>query len=329
MDSPPQLAANKLALSYIVPLRTSDPVVPLGRYLRDLAAVVDEVIVVDGSEPTDWDEHRMCFPAAVTMLRPAYETRNGKVAGVVTGVHHARNEHVVVADDDIRYRTDQLVHLARLLERAEVVRPQNYFDPRPWHAHFDMARSVLNRCAGGDWPGTLALRRSSFMVIDRYDGDVLFENLELVRTLRANGGREIVALDLLVARCPPTTAHFWSQQVRQAYDEFARPWRLVGALAWLPALSYLALSRRWRSIASSIAIVTLIAELGRRRGRGRTVFPPSSTALAPVWACWRSACSWAALVSWARGGVRYRGQRLRRAANRPAVLRASRRCLRA
>ena len=34
------------------------------------------------------------------------------------------------------------------------------------------------------------------MAAGGYDGDVLFENLELIRTVRARGGEEAVALDL-------------------------------------------------------------------------------------------------------------------------------------
>src|SRR5918912_708810 len=78
------------------------------------------------------------------------------------------------------------------LDSADVVRPQNYFDPFPWHACLDTARSLLNRISGGDWPGTLGVRRSRLLATHGYDGKVLFENLELVRTVKAAGGVEAV-----------------------------------------------------------------------------------------------------------------------------------------
>src|SRR4029079_2928969 len=112
--------------------------------------------------------------------------------------------------------------------------PQNYFDPLPWHARVDAARSLLNRVhsgdrelGSGDFPGTLGVRREAFVACGGYDGDVIFENLELMRTIEAAGGRVATPLDLYVRRLPPTTAHFISQRVRQAYDDFALPVRMA------------------------------------------------------------------------------------------------------
>ena len=39
--------------------------------------------------------------------------------------------------------------------RHDLVRPQNYFEPLPWHARWDTARTLLNRGLGRDYPGTL------------------------------------------------------------------------------------------------------------------------------------------------------------------------------
>ena len=120
----------------------------------------------------------------------------GKVNGVVTGVRECSHERVVIADDDVRYDAAALRRVVALLDEADLVRPQNYFDPLPWHARWDTARSLLNRVFTGDpafpvgdFPGTLAVRRSAFLASGAYDGDALFENLELMRTIRAAGGR--------------------------------------------------------------------------------------------------------------------------------------------
>jgi hypothetical protein len=42
-------------------------------------------------------------------------------------------------------------------------------------------RTLLNRASGGDWPGTLGVRRSALQRTGGYDGSAMFENLELVR----------------------------------------------------------------------------------------------------------------------------------------------------
>ena len=83
-----------------------------------------------------------------------------------------------------------------------------------------------------DWPGPLVVRRAALPA--GYDGDALFENLELVRTAQARGGRERPVLDLYVRRRPPTSAHFRGQRVQQAYDSFAQPGRLAAELAVVP-----------------------------------------------------------------------------------------------
>ena len=88
-------------------------------------------------------------------------TPMGKVGGVLTGVRLASHERV---DHRRRRRAlrrrDRWRASSRALETADVVRPQNYFEPLPWHARWDTGRMLLNRVTGGDWPGTLGVRRS-------------------------------------------------------------------------------------------------------------------------------------------------------------------------
>ena len=89
--------------------------------------------------------------------------RNGKVAGVVTGVRCARHERVVVADDDVRYDAASLRAVVAGLDDGELVRPQNVFTSWPWHARWDTGRSLLNRAVSHDHPGTFGVRRSCFL----------------------------------------------------------------------------------------------------------------------------------------------------------------------
>jgi len=303
-------------LTYLVPLRTSDDddIEELATYLRALAEHV-EVLVVGGSSDWAMASHRCALGSRVRLVPTERRTLMGKVGNVLTGLRYAEHDKTVIADDDVRYTRAQLAEVARRLDAAEVIRPQNYFSPAPWHARVDTARTLLARVTGGDWPGTLGVRAMWLRATGGYAGDVMFENLELVRTVRAAGGREHVALDLLVARRPPTTQHFLRQQVRQAYDEFARPARLVVSLLVLPMSVMALVRRRWRSLFLAHSAVVTAAEIGRRRAGGRLVFPASSPLLAPAWLVWRSACSWGALVAYARGGVRYREARIRRAAS--------------
>jgi glycosyl transferase family 2 len=309
--------------SYLLPLRWSEegPIEELAAYLR--ALVVEEVLVVDGSPPPLFERHAEALAGLGRHLRPHADLdyRMGKVNGVLTGVREARGERVVIADDDVRYDAAGLSRAIALLEEADLVRPQNYFDELPWHARWDTARSLLNRVFTGDpafpvgdFPGTLAVRRETFLRSGAYDGDALFENLELMRTVRAAGGTVLTPLDLYVARRAPSAAHFLSQRVRQAYDDFAMPARLGAFLATPPLAATLLRRGRWRWLAAAALASTAVAELGRRRAGGRDRFPATGSLCAPLWIAERSLCSWLALRARLAGGVRYGDVRLRKAA---------------
>jgi hypothetical protein len=315
----------ELGISYVLPLRWGEagPIEELSAYLRSIGGVVDEILVVDGSLPTLFAEHAAALEGVARHLAPHSDLdfRMGKVNGVLTGVRECANELVVLADDDVRYRPATLRCAVALLGGADLVRPQNYFDELPWHARWDTARSLLNRVFTGDptfpvgdFPGTLVFRRSALLAVGGYDGDVLFENLELMRTIHAAGGRVVTPLDLYVPRRPPSAAHFLSQRVRQAYDDFAIPPRIVAFLAVLPlAVHSLRGGRLRRLVAGALASV-LIAEIGRRRAGGAMRFPLTGSLLAPVWVAERSVCSWLALGAKLRGGIPYGGRRLGRSA---------------
>ncbi len=286
----------------------------LTQYLRWLRVRV-EVVVVDGSAQPWFDRHRRAWGHLVTHLPPDPEVRcaNGKVAGVITGMRHVRAGRVVVADDDVRYDGRALTAVLDALGNADLVVPQNYFRPAPWHCRWDTARSLLNRALGHDYPGTLAVRRETFQRLGGYDGDVLFENLELIRTVRAGGGTVRYLRSPLVRRLPPDARTFLSQRVRQAYDSLAQPWRLVAELAIVPA-SVVAIRRG--SFGRCLAAAVVVAEAGRRRAGGAAVFPADSALWTPLWLAERGVCSWLAVASrLLRGGVPYRGGRLKVAAH--------------
>jgi hypothetical protein len=163
---------------------------------------------------------------------------------------------------------------------------------------------------------------------------VLFENLELIRTVRAHGGSTAGPLDLYVARVPPSAAHFWGQRTRQAYDDFALPARMALWLAVVPLAALAALGDRIRflpqpgvakvryAVPALVPLAVLAAERGRRRAGGSAVFPASSSLLAPVWILERGICAWLAVLQRLRfGGVRYGDSVIRTAAHSERQLR--------
>lgn len=318
MTAPP----GRLAATYVLPLKATVVQRDLGGYLGELASIT-EVVVVDASPPPVFAAHAAAWPDDVVHVAVDGDLScaMGKVAGVLTGLRRASHEAVVIADDDVRYTAGGLARLVGLLADAHAVVPQNYFCPLPWHARWDTARTLLNRAVAHDYPGTLAVRRSAVAAAGGYDGDVMFENLELLRTLRAAGGVVRHAPDLFVRRLPPTAAHFRGQRVRQAYDSLAQPARYAAELAVLPALLVRVRRRGAAGLVEVGVAAVALAEVGRRRHRGRAVFPASTSLWAPAWVAERAVCAWLAIGARARGGVRYGHGRLRRAATSSRVLR--------
>jgi hypothetical protein len=303
--------------SYVLPIRRAagvadDSLDELVAYLQWLSVRLD-VVVVDGSDRPLSPDHplRRC---ALRYLQPEHSTPNGKVAGVLTGMRYAAHERVVIADDDVRYDEGSLREVLRRLDDADLVKPQNVFRPLPWHARWDSARSLLNRALTGDFPGTFAVRRSAFFQRRGYCGAVLFENLQLVRTMDAR--RIVRADDVFVVRRPPTSAHFLGQRVRQAFDSRAQPLRWAVELSLLPGAVVAAVRGGPPAIGAAALGAVLVAERGRRRAGAREVFPADVAWWAPLWLAERAVCSWVAVVQRARhGGVAYAGSRLAVAAS--------------
>lgn len=310
--------------TYVLPIKRAaaadQPDLP--GYLERLCDIID-VIVVDGSAPDVFEALARSLPPKVkhVAVDRSIEALNGKVAGVLTALPLVRTPGMIIADDDVRYDEASLLRVTRLLEHADAVAPQNVFEPMPWHALLDTGRTLIARALGGDWPGTLAVRTAGLRAHGGYSGDVLFENLELARTIRAAGGRFRFAPDCCVVRRPPSAAHYLRQRVRQAYDEFARPGFLLAELALAPVL--IGGTARWgtRFAAAAALCAVALAECGRRRARGAERFPIAAAFLAPFWVIERSITMWIALFVRLRGGVRYGNGILRVAAHSMRELR--------
>jgi hypothetical protein len=331
----PWSSGDRLELAYVLPLRWNETggLVELCDYLTDLLRSVGQLIVVDGSPVDVFEAVDASLPRDIEHIPPdpRHSGAMGKVPGVLTGLDRVRSDRVILADDDVRWTADELRRAHGLLDEAEVIRPQNYFEPLVWHATWDTARSLLNRVwsgdrdlGAGDFPGTLAVRADFVRRIGGYDGDCLFENLELMRTVIAAGGRVETPLDLFVTRRPPTAGHFISQRVRQAYDDFAIPARMATWLGLAPIAALALRRRRYGSIAAASALAVAIAEVGRRRGGGAAVLPVGGALLAPAWLTERAICAWLALsVRLLRGGVAYGDVRLSCSAHSVSELRAT------
>src|SRR4051794_35180202 len=90
--SRPTSSPAPIALTYVLPIRCGpdDGFAELAAYLLRIRDVVDQLIVVDGSQPAARAAHAALLPG-VEVIPPELVTPMGKVGGVVTGLRHARN----------------------------------------------------------------------------------------------------------------------------------------------------------------------------------------------------------------------------------------------
>jgi hypothetical protein len=268
------------------------------------------VLIVDGSPGAVFDAHHEAWRplGRHVAVDPQYRYLNGKVNGVHTGVAAASCERIILADDDIRYGPGDVSRMCELLERFELVRPQNYLAPLPWWARMEAARMLINRgvLRAGDYPGTCGLRRSAMLRVGHYDGDVLFDNEEIVRHFIVSGAAVCHANDFFILKRPPTLSKWREQRPRQAYEDFVMRAKTLMFMAVLPlgALTGFMLGAPALLVyAAAIAGMSLVLAERGRRGGAKRFFPRHVAWHAPLWVLERSVSVYWALY-WR---VRYGG----------------------
>ena len=319
----------QLSCAYVLPIRRTrfnpDDAIRLRQYLETLREAGCEVIVADGSTPDVFDQYAVIVGAICRHVRVdrRFGYLNDKVNGIYTGIELASFDRIIVADDDIRYSAGNIRIIMRLLDHSDVVRPQNFLDPLPWWAKMEAARMLINRAllSAADFPGTCAFGRGRMLAAGRYDGDVLFDNEEIIRHLAQHGCSLAYANDLFVRKCPPTFWKWTEQRPRQAYEDFGMRLKttlffallplflLVGGLFGIDGLTvfFLTLS----------LLATLIAARGRARGKARQFFPALCCFFAGLWMFERTLSTyWALYWYFAHGGYPFGGRVLSRGIGR-------------
>lgn len=279
-------------------------------YFRSLAAAGCEVLIVDGSSAEVFDLHDDVWRVVCRHIKvdPQYKFLNGKVNGIHTGVALTNHEAIILADDDIRYTPENVVRMIDLLARHEMVRPQNYLSPLPVWARTEAARMLINRgwLATGDYPGTLGVRRSAMLRVGHYDGDVLFDNEEIVRHFRLHKASIFYARGIFLLKRPPTFRKWIEQRPRQAYEDFVMRLKtfffaalpFAFALAWIFGGWQLSLAM-WCLVAAS-SMVVAARGLGDEATR---FFPWWACLYAPLWIIERTVSTyWAFYWKLAYGG---------------------------
>ena len=301
--------------TYLLPIRRASFSVTeaagLAEYFRTLKDAGCDVLVLDGSPVPVFQQHHDAWHSFCRheQVDRSFGYLNDKVNAIHTGVSLASLEKIVLADDDIRYTPPQIDRVCELLDEFEVVRPQNFLSPLPWWARMEAARMLINRATLriADYPGTCAFRRATMLRVGHYDGDVLFDNEEIIRHFARGGAAIRYATNLFVRKKPPSLKKWIEQRPRQAYEDFGL--RAKTALFFsLPPLAMLFIfAAGWKGIMlfASALIVTAIAlaAAGRRRGKAAQCFPWSVCLFAPLWVAERALSTyWALYWRLTRGG---------------------------
>jgi hypothetical protein len=345
------------ACTYLFPIRrmafSESESAELRAYLSILAQADCEVIVIEGSAPEIFAQHDRVWSNVCRHERvdPRFSYLNDKVNGIHTGVALATCDKIILADDDIRYDNLDVQKTCVLLDKFEVVRPQNYLrwidrsagdaknnapsapkltsskgllDP-PWLLT-EAARMLINRATlpNADYPGTCAFRRQAFVRAGEYDGDVLFDNEELIRHFARRGARICYANDFFIAKQPPTFRKWLEQRPRQAYEDFGLRFKTVLFASLLPIVIAIAFfDPKWLSILSATAaslLSILLAFAGWLRGDARKYFPFHVCLFAPLWVCERALSTWWAFYWWiTRGGYPFGDRVLKKGIGRDWV----------
>ncbi len=279
-------------------------------YFRLIADAGCEVLVIDGSPPDVFAEHAQIWRGVCrhAPVDSQYKYLNGKVNGIHTGVALAEHNRVILADDDIRYTPENVRRIADLLEKFDMVRPQNYFRPLPFWAKTEAARMLINRAfiSEGDYSGTLGVTRNAMLRFGHYDGDVLFDNEESVRHFRFKNAKIKYARDFFILKLPPTFEKWIEQRPRQAYEDFVMHAKTVFFLALPVDFVLTQIVAGWRTALIYVLIIALGSIFAAARGLGDGApryFPPLIIFCAPFWIVERSFSTyWAFYWYFTRGG---------------------------
>jgi hypothetical protein len=150
--------------------------------------------------------------------------------------------------------------------------------------------------------------------IGHYDGDVLFDNEEIIRHFAYHGCTIAFANDLFVEKRSPLFRKWIEQRPRQAYEDFGLRSKTALFLILIPLLFLAGLFYGGKGVGVYLATVSFLsfslALRGRLRGRAAEFFPLQCCFFAPLWILERTLSTYAALYWYFRRGGYPFGDRL-------------------
>jgi hypothetical protein len=182
---------------------------------------------------------------------------------------------------------------------------------------------LINRATlrAADYPGTCAFRRTVLLNIGHYDGDVLFDNEEIIRHFAHHGCTIAYANDLFVEKRAPIFRKWVEQRPRQAYEDFGLRTKTALFLLPIPLLFLAVFLYGGKGLNIYLGVTAFLsiflALRGRARGRAAKFFPLRCCFYAPLWILERTLSTYGALYWYfSRGGYPFGAQLLTRGIGR-------------
>lgn len=259
----------------------------MAEYLSTLDLAGCDVLVFD-SAPPDVFQSRECvlrWVAHHVPLHGRYRRADGSVDLAHAAADFAGTEKVIVGSTATRYTAMEVRQMCDLLERHDVVEPEEYLEPIPWWGGIEAGGMLLHR--GADQRRhrtTFGFRRSAFRPL-RAATDPAAAGAS-----RAFFGAEFhEAANLFVRREPGRFIDSIRSSRDAAFDSDS-PMRSIFFLGLLPLLMAVAIAGGTAiagGYAGVIAFASIVLAIRGRIGASR-FFPLRACLLAPLWIVERS-----------------------------------------
>lgn len=254
-------------------------------YLSTLASADCEVLILD-SAPSDVFDSRECILRWVGRHVPLHDYRfsDDRVDGLRAAASLASAEKVVMASADARCTAEELRDLCVLLERHDVVEPEEYVGMSPWWRGVEAGGLLLYRGTDQRPPrSTFAFRRSAYRplraaIVNAHEPALSFAGSDVLE-----------AHDVFVRREPRPLLERLKGRSAAAFDSVdpIKSLFFIGVLPLLLALAVIGGLDIAGGYAGIVAIGSVLLAVRGRIGASR-FFPLAACLFAPLWIVERS-----------------------------------------
>lgn len=273
----------------------------LAAYLSSLQTAGCEVVVLDPAEGNALERNQrvLRWVSEHVVIRREHLGFGGELDLLRAASVVASCEKIIIASPEVRHTAGSLAVICELLDRHEVVDPQDYIDPLPWWGGLEAAGMLLQRGIDvrSGTGATFGLRRGALRSLPllRFSG----EPVNQIERLADAGADVLDARNVLVRRQAPAFRRWLRDRVSIAAEDFATAPRALLFFSILPLLTLMAILGGPAFAATSAALLSGGALVIAARGRSNAghAFPFRTCLFAPLAVFERSVSIYLALAA--------------------------------